>query len=227
MDLQNIQTKLIHRVNALSQNEGDVQVDWDGGPSPVEASSASGGRRPRANFSAAVDTLQRRAEPVGGPNHLSTPDSAASVDGCIKQLNAIAYKINQISAEQEQAIIDMQAVHAHLAQVYPILNHQGQPIAPPSLNAQRAVTAAAEVDRWGNIVLAYRTVTPNPAAEAARPRSSGEANQLAHHIRSRYGASSPQIRGVWSSLARDVRARGQEPSHPIVQLGRTARGATL
>ncbi|MGG6240416.1 hypothetical protein ACQ4N7_17465 [Nodosilinea sp. AN01ver1] len=151
------------------------------------------------------------------------------VNSYIQQLNGIAAKINQISAEQERAIAEMQLIQAHLAQVYPVVNHQGQPVAPPYLDAQRAVIAAAEVDSWGNVVLAYRAVTPNLATGAAAPSRSpaGRAHQLAHQLRNSYGSSSPPLRGVWNSLVSDVEALGHEPAQLLAQLGRTVWGAAL
>ncbi|MBE9157303.1 hypothetical protein IQ265_10780 [Nodosilinea sp. LEGE 06152] len=229
MDLQSIQTKLIHRVNALGQDEASVQVDWAGGPSPVEPHSGPlGGTRPKADVATAINTLQRRAAPGGGDGNVSLPESAVLVSSYIQQLNSIAAKINQISTEQERAIAEMQLIQTNLAQVYPAVNPQGQPIEPPYLDAQRAVIAAAEVDSWGNVVLAYRTVTPNLAAPApARSVAGHQAHQLAHQLRSSYGPSSPPLRGVWNSLVSDVEALGHEPAQLLARLGRTVWGVAL
>lgn len=230
MDLQSIQTKLIHRVNALGQDEANIQVDWAGGPSLVGSNpSSSGGTRPKADLSAAIDTLQRRAASGGVDGHVSLPESAALINNYIQQLNGIAAKINQISTEQERAIAEMQLIQAHLARVYPAVNHQGQPIAPPYLDAQRAVIAAAEVDSWGNVVLAYRTVTPNLAATATARSGSvvGQAHQLAHHLRNSYGPPSPPLRGAWNSLVSEVEALGHEPAQLLAQIGRTVRNVAL
>lgn len=228
MDLQSIQTKLIHRVNALGQDEANVQVDWAGGPSLVESTlSLSRETRPKADVSAAIDTLQRRAAPGRVDRNVSLPESAALVSSCIQQLNGMAAKINQMSAEQERAIAEMQLVQARLAQVYPAVNQQGQPIAPPYLNAQQAVIASAEVDSWGNVVLAYRTVTPNLATTAQSRSVAGQAHQLAHHLRNSYGPTSPPLRGVWNSLVSDVEALGHEPAQLLAQLGRTVWGVAV
>ncbi|MGB6014866.1 MAG: hypothetical protein WBG32_09070, partial [Nodosilinea sp.] len=205
--------------------EADVQIDWAGGPSPVESNfPPAQGTRPRADFAAAVETLQRRADQEGAAaaGNGSMAGSVVSAEGYIQKLNAIAYEINQISIDQERAIADMQIVQAQLAQVYPAVDHQGQPMPPPYLDAQRAVIASAEVDSWGNVVLAYRTITPNlPASEAARPRPiSSQASHIANP------ASSP-VRGVWNSLVSDVETLGHEPAQLLAQLGRTVWGVAL
>jgi hypothetical protein len=229
VDLQSIQTKLIHRVNALGQTEADVQVDWAGGPSPIETNvPPTGGTRPRADFSTAVDTLQRRAEQGGAKGNSFMAGAAASAEAYVQQLSAIAYKINQISTEQEQAIAEMQMIQAHLAQVYPTVNHQGQPITPPYLDAQRAVIASAEVDSWGNVVLAYRTITPLTASETASRRpTTGQAHRLATPLRNSHSPASSSARGAWNALVSDVEALGQEPAQLLAQLGHTVWGVAL
>ncbi|MGB3200163.1 MAG: hypothetical protein WBA99_04630 [Nodosilinea sp.] len=219
MDLQSIQTKLIHRVNAFGQSEGNVQVDWATSPPPSDSGGVEG-TRPRANFSAAVETLKRRADQNEDGNG-SMAGSGGAVEGFTQQLNAIAYKINQLSVEQERAIAEMQVVQAHLVQIYPRADHRGQPLTPPYLDSQRAVIASVEVDGWGNVVLAYRTVAANvlPPNGSTRRSRTNQTYPLADSARSRFTPS--PARGVWNSLVSDVETLGHEPVHLLAHLGRT------
>ncbi|PSN13755.1 hypothetical protein C7293_14575 [filamentous cyanobacterium CCT1] len=230
VDLQSIQSKLIHRVNALGQDEANVQVDWAGVPSMVDSSPhLSGVTRPKADVSATIDTLQRRATQRKVESKDTLREPAALAGGYIQQLNGIADKINQISSEQERAIAEMQIIQAHLAQVYPAVNQQGQPLEPPYFDAQEGVIPVAEVDSWGNVVLTYRTVNPSLAVAAAAPArsGSGQAHQVAQPLRNSCGPSSPPLRGAWNSLVSDVEALGHEPAQLLAQLGRTVRGLAL
>ncbi|PSR16754.1 hypothetical protein C8255_16195 [filamentous cyanobacterium CCP3] len=230
MDLQNIQSKLIHRVNALGQDEAKVQVDWAGGPALVDSVPRSSGvARPKADVSATIDTLQRRATQARVEGKDSQHDALPLVSGYIQQLNGIAAKINQMSSEQERAIADMQLLQAHLARIYPAVNQQGQPLEPPYFDAQEALIAAAEVDSWGSVVLTYRTVNANLAVAAAAPARSaaGQAHDVAQHLRNNYGPSSPPLQGAWNSLISDVEALGHEPAQLLAHLGRTVRGVVL
>lgn len=225
MDFQSIQTKLTDTVNALSQSDTPVQVDWAGEPSlptPGRGGQASPGgqSRPGVDFSAAVDALQWRSEQAGATDLTATSPAAAPTEVYIKRLNAMAHKINQLSAEQERAIAEMQLIRARLTRAYPIANAQGQPVTPPYLDADRAVLASAEMDNQGNIVLAYRTVSPNPSPSPRHPIAA-EVNQLAGHLRTTYGTSKRRGRGQWSALASDLFALGQEPSELIAHLSRT------
>lgn len=231
MDFQSIQTKLTDTVNALSQSDATVQVDWAGEPaqlgSATKNSKTSPGRpsRPGVDFSTAVEALQWRAEQ--GSAEPATDLLAGSAPGevYLKRLNAMAQRINQLSSEQERAIADMRLVQARLARLYPAANLQGQPIAPPALDTDRAVLASAEMDNQGNIVLAYRTPHPSPPLE---PRANSvPAEELAGHLRTTYGSAKNRGRGQWSALATDLLALGQEPSQLIAQLSRTLWDAGL
>ena len=220
----------MHRVDALSQDEARVQVDWAGGPSLIEPNSPpTGGTKPRADVSAAINTLQRRAAPGGFEGSTALPEPAALVGSYVQQLNGLAAKINQISLEQEHAIAEMQVIQARLAQVYPAVSHPGRPLDPPYFDAQEAITAVAEVDSWGNIVLAYRAVTPNSAVAAAAPSRplASPLPQAAPHQRHSYSPSSPPLRGTWNSLLSDIEALGHEPAQLLAHLGRTVRGVVL
>lgn len=138
----------------------------------------------------------------------------------------MAHKVNQFSIEQERAIAEMQKIQARLAQGYPTVDNWGKPVVPPYLDCQRAVIASAEADDQGNIVLAYRTVTPSSSVPMTAQVSPayGEADQLASHLRATYGPSSSQS---WKSVATDVMALGQEPSQLVAHLGRTLWGFVL
>ncbi|MBD1915915.1 MULTISPECIES: hypothetical protein [Cyanophyceae] len=233
MDFQSIQTKLTNTVNALSQSDAIVQVDWASEPSlPSTASrgaqaSSGGPSRPSVDFSTAIDALQWRSEQAGGAGLTANPSAGAPpVEVYLKRLNAMAQKINQLSSEQERAIAEMQLIQTRLTRAHPIANAQGQPVAPPYLDADRAVLASAEMDHQGNIVLAYRTVSPN-LSPAPRNPISAEVNQLASHLRTTYGPSKRRSRGQWSALASDLFALGQEPSEIIAHLSRTVWDAGL
>jgi hypothetical protein len=233
MDFQSIQTKLTNTVNALSQSDAPVQVDWAGEPSLPNTTvrgaqpSAGGPVRPSVDFSTAIDALQWRAEQAGGVDvAANSPAGAAPAEVYLKRLNAMAHKINQLSSEQERAIAEMQLIRARLGHAYPIANAQGQPVAPPYLDVDRAVLASAEIDDQGNIVLAYRTVSPNPSPVPRNPIAA-EVNQLAGHLRTTYGVSKRRGRSQWSVLASDLLALGQEPSELIARLYRAVGDAGL
>ena len=212
MDLQSIKTKLVHTVNALGQSDANVQVDWGGEP---QRSRSAAGPRPGVDFSAAVDALQWRSEPYS-PTPSAPP---VSPEMHLKRLNAMAGKINHLSAEQERAIAEMQAIQAHLSRLQPRLNGQGLPLASPSLDVKRAAIASAEVDSQGNILLSYRTVNPSQGPQsAAHPRPNSEAADLAAHLRATYGPAAA-VPGGWRALAADVLAVGQEPAQLVARLG--------
>ncbi|WP_035987847.1 hypothetical protein [Leptolyngbya sp. KIOST-1] len=218
MDLQSIQTKLIHRVNALDPSDTDVRVDWAGEPAPIGVSQPSkAGRRPRTDFSTAVETLQRRATTDPDRAGSGSPQSA---EGYIQQLAAIANQINQRSAEQEQAIATMQTLYAHLAQVYPAVNPHGQAIAPPFLDVHQAAIASAEVDSWGNVVLASRPIPP------ASPYRGAPTHPIAGGRPRTRRSNRSILRGqsLWNSLASDIEALSHEPVQLVAQLFQTLGG---
>ncbi|MBD2106531.1 hypothetical protein [Nodosilinea sp. FACHB-13] len=228
MDFQSIQTKLTNTVNALSQNDAPVQVDWASEPSLPSTVARGpqavpgGPSRPSVDFSTAINALQWRSEQAGGADlAASLPAGSAPAEVYLKRLNAIAHKINQLSSEQERAIAEMQLIRARLTRTHPITNTQGQPIAPPSLDVDRAVLASAEMDSQGNIVLAYRTVSPTPSPGPRAHPIAAEVNQLAGHLRTTYGPAKRRGRGQWSALASDLVALGQEPSELVARLSRT------
>ncbi len=237
MDRQSIQSKLIQKINTLNQGDVGVQVDWAGGPQlPLTPPGPDTRQRPGVDFSVAVDALQWRAESVGGfaPQAAAngSPDSAAAVSSqaCLKRLSAMADKINYLSAEQERAIAEIQSIQARLAHLPVQFSPQGQPVSPPAVDLSRAALAAAEVDRYGNMLLCYRT--PNPAAgipPAAinappehRPR---DADQLATHLRATYGPPAGPSR--WGNLATDVLTLAKEPVQLLSELGRIAWSLVL
>lgn len=222
MDFQSIQTKLTNTVNALSQSSATVQVDWASEPSLPStaergAPASSGGPRSSVDFSTAIDALQWRSAQAGGSKLTANPP----VDVDLKRLNAMAHKINQLSSEQERAIAEMQLIRARLTHTHPSANAQGQPVAPPYLDVDRAVLASAEMDHQGNIVLAYRTVGCHPSPALRAKPSSAEVNHLASHLRTTYGPSKRRGQGQWSALASDLFALGHEPSELIAHLSRT------
>lgn len=231
MDFQSIQTKLTNTVNALSQSDTAVQVDWAGEPAQLgtvvnSAQAGSGGAsRPGVDFSTAVEALQWRAEQGAAEPRTDLPPGSASAEVYLKRLNAMAQRINQLSSEQERAIAEMNLIQARLIRLYPTANLQGQAIAPPELDTERAVLASAEMDNQGNIVLAYRTARPNPPLGSRA--HSRPADELAGHLRTTYGSVRSRGRGQWSAFATDLLALGQEPSQLIAQLSRTVWDAGL
>jgi hypothetical protein len=132
VDLQSIQTKLIQTVNTLGESDANVQVDWAGGPTTLAEPTPppAAGPRPGADYSAAVNTLQRRAERFGWQRRLPYPWRSGVLRGLPKALSAMAQKINHLSAEQEGAIAEMQMIQAYLAQVSPPTDDQGSPCLP-------------------------------------------------------------------------------------------------
>ncbi|MBD1875618.1 hypothetical protein H6F75_19230 [Nodosilinea sp. FACHB-131] len=234
MDFQSIQTKLTNTVNALSQSDATVQVDWAGEPSLPstvvrEAQAVPRGRsRPSVDFSTAIDALQWRSEQAGGADLAANlPAGSAPAEVYLKRLNAMAHKINQLSSEQERAIAEMQLIRARLTRIHPIANTQGQPVVPPYLDVERAVLASAEMDHQGNIVLAYRTISPTSSPGPRANPIPTEINQLAGHLRTTYGPSKRRGRSEWGALTSDLVALGQEPSELVAHLSRTVWDAGL
>jgi hypothetical protein len=219
----------------LNQSDAGVRVDWAGGPQlPVPPQMSNPSQRlatemrPGAEFAAAVDVLQRRAAPGGiadrtiGGGASETAQLAPPVV-YLRRLRTMADKINHLSLEQEQAIAEMRSLQIHLAQ----LNPQGQAsAAPPVLDVDRAALAAAEVDAWGNILLAYRTLAPdtlsNPAAGKGRGTQGyqGRNSRAADRVNRSGAASSPS--GL-QSLVADILSLGQEPLGLLSALGVTVR----
>jgi hypothetical protein len=242
MDQQSMQTKLIQKINTLNQGDASVQVDWAGGPQLPLTPPGPDAKRPRADFSVAVDALQWRAESIGGfapqaaANGSPGPAAAVSSQACLKRLSAMADKINYLSAEQERAIAEIQSIHTRLAHLPVQFTPQGQPVSPPAVDLSRAALASAEVDRYGNMLLSYRTPTPTtliPAAgmavgaaiNASAEHSPRDAEQLATHLRATYGP--PDGPSGWGNLATDVLALGKEPMQLLSDLGRTAWSLVL
>lgn len=225
MDYRSIQTKLTNTVNALSQGDVPVPVDWAGEPSrPGQGIAGPGGpSRPGVDFSAAVDALQWRSDQGAADSSVG----AAPAEVYSKRLNAMAQRINQLSLEQERAIAEMQLIRARWARVYPTATVQGQPVVPPALDLDRAVLASAEIDSRGNVVLAYRTASPNPSLQPWTHAIPADGHDLAGHLRTTYGSPRTRGRGQWRALAADLAALGQEPSQLIAQLGRTVWEAGL
>lgn len=238
MDRQSIQSKLIQKINTLNQGDVGVQVDWAGGPQlPLTPPGPDTRQRPGVDFSVAVDALQWRAENIGGfaPQAAAngSPDSAAAVSSqaCLKRLSAMADKINYLSAEQERAIAEIQSIQARLAHLPVQFSPQGQPVSPPAVDLSRAALASAEVDRYGNMLLCYRTLTPaagmaaGAAINAPAEHSPRDADQLATHLRATYGPSAGP--SGWGNLATDVLALGKEPVQLLSDLGRIAWSLVL
>ncbi|MBE9140326.1 hypothetical protein IQ254_24530 [Nodosilinea sp. LEGE 07088] len=239
MDLQSIKTKLIQTVNTLNQSDAGVQVDWAGGPQlPVSprlsnpSQSLATEMRPGVEFAAAVDVLQRRTgpggmadRPVGG----GVPGVAQATPAVVylRRLRVIADKINHLSAEQELAIAELRSLQAHLAQV----SSQGQATVTPVLDLNRAALAAAEVDSWGNILLAYRTLAPERAPEPTTGMgqgshsSQGGDSRVAGRAHSYSAASSPSAGG--QSLVADILSLGQEPLALLSALGSSVKHLAL
>ncbi|WOD37494.1 hypothetical protein [Nodosilinea sp. E11] len=218
MDLQSIQTKLIQTVNTLNQSNGEVQVDWVGGPHlPISLPQPEARTRPGVDFAAAVDALQWRAveqsSAVNGLSQSGAVPSGVPSEVFLKRLRAIVDKINTLSAEQARAIAEMQSIQARLT--------QGQPMVPPILDLSQAMIAVAEEDGQGNILLSCRTVSPQ---RASQPESSrGHSAQVIPPTRRRSAQGRPARRSRGrGGLSHDVLALGQEPLQLLSRLGRLA-----
>ncbi len=211
MDLQSVQTKLIHTIKALDQTNTDVQVDWAGEPGPPARS------KPGVDFSTAVDALQWRSVQAGQRN-AGTP---VAPEVYVKRLNAMADKINHLSAQQEQAIAEMQSIQGHLSHLQPQAQYSGQRSAP-ALNLKRVTLAAAQVDEHGNILLSHRPLKPDlPFQPTASPHPSLETpRELADHLRVTYGSPTPQGQGGWRNLVAEALTLGREPAQLAAGLGR-------
>lgn len=235
MDLQSLQTKLIQTVNTLNQSDAGVQVDWAGGPQlPVPPQMANPSprlateMRPGAEFAAAVDVLQRRANPGGMADRpmgvgASQAAQAASPVVYLRRLRAMADKINHLSVEQEQAIAEMRSLQTYLAQLHP----QEQASAVPVLDLHRAALAAAEIDPWGNILLAYRTLDPERLPEPTTGRGRGhqgyqERNSPSPGRVNGLRATASTSTGLQSLMA-DILSLGQEPLGLLSAIGATVK----
>lgn len=193
MDLNAIQDKLIRQVDALSQGQADVPVDWPQAKIARHPAPKRVGEADRlAELSMAVETLKQRSvqssstasTPASRPSPPPQGASGVAVDPGVylRRMGVMVDKINHLSVEQERAMAEMQTIQARLATISPhLLSEAGFATTLPAVNFANAVIASAELDPRGNIALTYRTVCP--------PQPDHEARHLADHLRGTYSRS--------------------------------------
>lgn len=160
----------------------EVLIDWAPSPSPARAIARP--TRTRNTYSApaqthqlaqTVENLKQRSAPPGTPPTASHQGTAAIAAHGSRQtqapitlhhqrLQAIVHQINDLSRQQERAILEMKRVADRLDFEHHRLQHSegSAPTAavPPTLTlaSESAVVAFAEQDDLGNILLTYRSV---------------------------------------------------------------------
>lgn len=168
--INDIQSKLRHQAEMLSQAQVEVPVDW---PRPYGV-KAYGKRTPSQGeaLAAAVTMLKQRSLPRTVPPEDAQPSAPAATaelnPGLYqRRLRAMVDHINALSSTQEQAIAELQRVQAQLAHLEPAwMAERGEPLAYPRLRFDQLATARAHLDRDGNIVLAHQPL--GPAAQVAQ-----------------------------------------------------------
>ncbi len=198
--LQAMQEKLLRQQQTLrAQSPLEVRSDW-----PVS-------HRLRVHSTAArvaetVDMLQRRSWQSGTAVPAPKPRSEVGRRGGAdrprrftpatyqRQMATIVKRINDLSREQEQAMAEMQWVQQQLISFS--AEGASHP-AWPTINFDQAVTARANLDDSGQVLLSYDPV---------RPESVQESHALAQHLRQAYGSpqghrpGSLKLRRVWRCL---------------------------
>jgi hypothetical protein len=178
MDLNTIQDKLTRQVSTSPPNQGPVKVDWPQpqlpGLPPRTASSV-------AELSATVDTLRRRSAqvypPLGSPgaNRSEVPPPTLHPAVALRRIQAMVDKINQLSAEQERAMAEIQGLRSGLLQSSSsaALTALGEG-SIPALVFDRAAIAWANLDGRGDIVLSHRPVALSQGSTASQsPENQG------------------------------------------------------
>lgn len=164
--INDIQSKLRHQAEMLSQAQVEVPVDW---PRPYGV-KAYGRRTPSQGEAlvAAVTMLKQRSLPRTVPTE-DAPQAAPAATPDLnpglyqRRLRAMVDHINALSSTQEQAIAELQRVQAQLAHLEPTwMAERGEPLVYPRLRFNHLATARAHVDRDGNIVLAHQPFGPTP-----------------------------------------------------------------
>ncbi|NJL47857.1 MAG: hypothetical protein HC929_10700 [Leptolyngbyaceae cyanobacterium SM2_5_2] len=141
-----IQDKLRRQIEGLRQSDVDVPIDWPPTKGvrthPVDARLST----QRADFQSTVETLrQRSSQTVVGAMENRRHRSPAMAERlptldptlyqqCLQSLQAGTDMLNQLSLQQEQAIVEMQRVHAQLAYLEPVwLEQFGETLRYPHL----------------------------------------------------------------------------------------------
>ncbi|HEY9738391.1 MAG TPA: hypothetical protein V6D06_18990 [Trichocoleus sp.] len=214
MDLQALQAikeKLINQQRQYGAAAPEASVDWSyprtAQPPFGETPSAGSDSTPSASYSTvsntaaaaqasqlanAVETLQQRsAQSLPSQFVPQAPDAstwAADVATQISihqmRLQAIVDQINELSAKQERAMVEMKTVAERLdleqRRQQRFESSAGLSLSVPlEVNYESAILAAAEQDEQGNIMLTYRMADLHQADR--------EANHLAQTLRNGLG----------------------------------------
>ncbi len=191
MDLNTIQDKLTRQVDALSHSHPAIQTDW---PQPQLPNMPGRGSSSLAELSATVETLKRRSvqsyqagSPVPRSQQGQSSGGHPSLNPQVplRRMVAMVDKINHLSLEQERAMAEIHGLRSQLVQSSARWAEVGEAGAQiPTLQTNHAVTACAELDPQGNILLSYRTVS--------LAQAEAEAQYLAAHLRGTYGTPAPR-----------------------------------
>jgi hypothetical protein len=196
MDLQAIREKLLSQRQQYAPSAAEEAPDWSYPSSRPQAATststpaASGApATPAPQFVNAVETLRQRSaqgvlgQPVATPEPTAwNPELATQISLHQQRLQAIVEQINDLSARQERAMVEMKAVSERLAleqrrqQRYEATAGLPQS-APLVVQYEGAIVADAEQDDQGNVVLTYRTADLHQADR--------EATHLAQTLRDR------------------------------------------
>lgn len=157
--------------------------DWAGSALPPQHQNQS------QRLAATVQALKQRSLQVtqtvpGGTALANLPASPpAAIALCQQRLTAMAERINTLSQQQQQAIVDMQHTQAQLQRLWP---HHYPHQAPPQLDVDQAYLAHTGHDGTRTLWVGYRPLIPPPDAATTA------AHTLAHHLRQRPESSGPE-----------------------------------
>lgn len=207
-----IRRRLMHQAQVSQSADQTTLIDWSmpqvttveaarAAPTPpmaVSPAAISPHAMPREagagqtqRLSDAVNTLKQRSMQAYQAVYPSQdtgqrPPSVALTDiaRSRQQLAAMADRINQLSQQQVQAMVNLQAAQAQLQVTYaqgPTETRDGANFSPPlpQIDFTQAVVAQALQDEAGNIGLSYQTV------DLLSPEA--DARQLAQALRQRQG----------------------------------------
>jgi hypothetical protein len=213
MDLQTYREKLADFGQSVySSPDEALPEDWPVSPmARVNPRHASASAKRVAELAATVETLKKRSAQTFR-NHTAVEQGAptmAAEDGAedgaevdvelhLRRIRAIADKINDFSAQQSQAMVEMHQIQQRLAASADV-----QGVAIPAINFEGAVTASVVLDAEGNFLLSYETLDINQEVQ--------EAAALADHLRGTYGVAGSRRPTRTPGIANDMSMLWREP----------------
>jgi hypothetical protein len=209
MDLQTYREKLADFGQSVySGADEDLPEDWPVSPmARVNPRHASASAKRVAELAATVETLKKRSAQTfrnhtaveqGAPTMAAEDGAEEDVELHVRRMRAIADKINDFSAQQSQAMVEMHQIQQRLAASADV-----QGVAIPAINFEAAVTASVVLDAEGNFLLSYETLDINQEVQ--------EAAALADHLRGTYGVAGSRRPTRTPGIANDLSMLWREP----------------